>query len=81
MGRGRSAELIGLRNKKLVERYYYWSEIKRRRFDDVIYILSTQEFFVHERTITEVLRKGNDYLNILIAKKPSSGQLSIFPES
>jgi hypothetical protein len=81
MGRGRSSKLIHLRNKKLVERYYYWSEIKRLRFDDVINILSTQEFFITERTITEVLRNGNDYLNTLITMNPSSGQLSIFPKS
>ncbi len=39
------------RNYAVITRYYYWTEIKRRRFDDVIRILSENEFFVEERTI------------------------------
>jgi len=80
MPRGRSLELIEKRNKRLIERYYYWSEVKRRRLDDVFIILSQQEFFIHERTILEILRKNNDYLNSLISNKNTSSQLTLFHE-
>ena len=43
------------RNRTLVARYYYWTEIKRRRFDDVVKILSDYEFFVEDRTISNTI--------------------------
>ena len=65
MAKGRSAELIKLRNKKLIERYFYWSEIKRRRFDDVLTILSTEEFFLSEATIERLIRDNDGLLQKL----------------
>ena len=43
------------RNRTIVARYYYWTEIKRRRFDDVMKILSDYEFFVGDRTTQNAL--------------------------
>lgn len=42
--RGRNKELIQERDKKLFERFYYWSEVRRLRFDDTIKKLSEEEF-------------------------------------
>ena len=39
MSKGRSKNLIKKRNEALIRRYYYWTEIRRRRFDDVLKIL------------------------------------------
>lgn len=46
---------LAKRNRTIAARYYYWTEIKRRRFDDVMKILSDYEFFVGERTIQNAL--------------------------
>ena len=51
------------RNRIMTARYYYWTEIKRRRFDDVLRILSDNEFFVEERTISNTLVEQDDFLN------------------
>lgn len=45
MGKGRNKNLVELRDQALLRRYYYWTEIKRLRFDDVYQILSEREFF------------------------------------
>jgi hypothetical protein len=54
--KGRSKELIKRRNEALLRRYEYWTEVKRRRFDDVLRILSEDEFFVSEATILNILK-------------------------
>ena len=74
----KNSELLKLRDRKLVERFYYWSEIERRRFDDVYRILSHDEFFVSPQTITKVIRKENDYLNELIETKKNKNQMKLF---
>ena len=38
------AERVHARNRALIARYYYWTEERRRRFDDVMRILSEDEF-------------------------------------
>ncbi len=63
--KGRSAELIALRNRLLIARYYYWSEVKRRRFDDVLSIIEHQELFISEKRILKVLRDNDTYLRQL----------------
>ena len=40
-------------------------EARRRRFDDVMHILSEHEFFVDERSIMDVLRGVSHYLSDL----------------
>jgi hypothetical protein len=54
--KGRDQQLIEKRNKKLCERYHYWCEVKRRRFDDVLRILSEEEFFISEQRIMYIIR-------------------------
>lgn len=57
--KGRSRRLIALRNQKIAERYYYWTEVRRLRFDDAVKILSEQEFFLSEFMIWQILRKNS----------------------
>lgn len=68
------------RNKCLVARYYYWTEIKRRRFDDVMKILSDYEFFVDDRTISNTLVDYNDLYVSFLKNRYSGRKLSkLFP--
>ena len=55
---GRIGRLIERRNDKLVERFYYWTEVQRLRFDDAIRQLSENEFFLFlsENMIVNILR-------------------------
>ncbi len=79
--KGRDKQLIERRNRKLVERYYYWTEVKRRRFDDVLETLSNEEFFISESRILVLLRENNEQLNELIAEKQKTNQLSLFNQN
>jgi hypothetical protein len=54
-------EHVYKRNRELIARYYYWTEIRRRRFDDVMRILS-EEFHVEDRTVSNALLDFGDYL-------------------
>lgn len=51
-------ELRKKRDTKIVERFIYLYDIKRKRFDDTIYVLKWEEFFLKERTLKEIIRKG-----------------------
>jgi len=62
VNRGR---LVENRNKCLLTRYYFLSEIKRLRFDDVLKQLSENEFFLTEKYITNIIREGGNYLQEL----------------
>ncbi|MCG8477048.1 MAG: hypothetical protein MI784_16395 [Cytophagales bacterium] len=75
MKKGRSADLISRRNSALVKRFYFWTEIKRRRFDDTLQILSLDEFFISEQTIENILRKNLSLLDSLMDRKPTQRQL------
>ncbi len=57
MKHGRDPQLISSRDLKMFERYYYWTEIKRLRFDDAIQRLSKEEFFVSESRVMQILRR------------------------
>lgn len=57
MPRGRSKQLIDARDMKMFERYYYWTEIRRLRFDDTITKLSKEEFFISEGRVMQIVRK------------------------
>jgi hypothetical protein len=56
--KGRSQELIERRNRKLIERYYHLTEVERRRFDDVTFTLSYNEFFIAEHTIGQIIKQN-----------------------
>lgn len=71
---------IEKRNRVLIARYYYWTELKRRRFDDVIGILSDQEFFVEERTISNALLAFDSFLQGFIKESATPATLKkMFP--
>ena len=50
-------ELINKRNNDIVKKHTYLYDVKRKRFDDVIYELQWTYFFLTERTIKEILRR------------------------
>lgn len=66
---------VNSRNRLMIARYYYWTEIRRRRYDDVMSILSEQEFFIEERTISNALLDLEDYLHELYEKKKDIREL------
>lgn len=57
MARGRNKELLSSRDLKMFERYYYWTEIRRLRFDDTIKKLSEEEFFISESRVLQIIRR------------------------
>lgn len=68
------------RNRALTARYYYWTELCRRREDDVRRLLCDNEFFVEERTVANALADQNDYLAGLIRGRVSRRELRrLFP--
>lgn len=78
MNKGRDKRLIKLRDQKLIERYYYWTEVKRRRFDDAILILSESEFFISQQRVLYIIRQNNSLLNKMIYDNKNQNQLSLF---
>ncbi len=68
------------RNRLMTARYYYWTELHRRRFDDTLRILADREFFIEERTIEKALLEQDDYYRELIDTKATKRQLRrIYP--
>ena len=55
--KGRNRRLIEARNRKIAQRYYYWTEVKRLRFDDAVKELAENEFFLSEFTVWQILKK------------------------
>ena len=72
IGKGRSGDLIKMRNYTLVNMYYYYTEIKRLRYDDTIEALS-RAFFISGRTIHNIMKEkqNNKLLSGIFKKKPS----------
>lgn len=71
MGKGRDAELIKKRDEALCRRYVYWTEVQRLRFDDVLIILSEQEFFISQERILNIIRRAKklpDHKDIALPK-------------
>ena len=88
MPRGRNKDLIKARNEKIAQRWYYWTEKQRLRFDDALKILSQQEFFLSEDRILYILRehikdhpdpKISTHITIK-APRLTAEQLSLFPD-
>jgi hypothetical protein len=72
--KGRNKELIERRNMALVKRFFYHSEIKRRRTDDVLRILSQDEFFLTEQVIWRTIMANQPLLDELYKLKPTDEQ-------
>ena len=60
MSKGRNKNLIKKRNEALIRRYYYWTEVRSRRFHDVLKILSEEEFFLSEERILSIIREAGN---------------------
>lgn len=54
---GRNQELREARDQRLFERYYYWTEVVRLRFDDALKKLSEEEFFLSEIRVFQIIRE------------------------
>ena len=90
--KGRNRRLIEARNRKIAQRYYYWTEVKRLRFDDAVKELSENEFFLSEFMIWQILKKTSapntpntpntpkEYTPKKQQSKSSDDQLTLFPE-
>lgn len=66
---------LNVRDKVLIARYYYWTEIERRRFDDVMKILAEREFFIDERRIGVILVEQDELYRQMCQEKPSRTDL------
>lgn len=57
MSKGRNKDLVTERDRRMFERYYYWTEVCRLRFDDAIRRLSREEFFISEARVLQIVRR------------------------
>ena len=57
MPKGRDKYLIEARDRKMFERFYFWSEVQRLRFDDTIAKLAYEEFFLSEATTLRIIKR------------------------
>jgi hypothetical protein len=82
MSRGRDRKLIDRRDAMLLRRYFFWTEVKRVRFDDALRKLSEDEFFISEERILRIIREKYDtFSDNLAASNPKPMQLSLFTEA
>ena len=63
---------LAKRNRTIAARYYYWTEIKRRRFDDVMKILSDYEFFCGRAHHTERTGRPRRTATLAAAATPNN---------
>lgn len=73
--KGRSAKLIHRRDEFLMIRYFYFTEVKRMRFDDVLKVMSEDEFFIESATIVNRLTFLTDKIRERFDSKPSLAKL------
>jgi len=74
--KGRSFELVSERNRALIIRYWYWSEIWQRRHASVLDTLQHQEFFLMPGRVEVILRNDNGYYNQLCGIRPTCKELA-----
>lgn len=74
--RGRSESLIKQRNEAMVARYYYWAHVKKLKYEECIGNLSL-EFYLHERTIIDILIDNSIDISGLVSEKATVQQLKI----
>lgn len=82
--RGRDAELIELRNKRLLERFVYWYEVKKVRLDETLRLLSREEFFISEQRIWCIIKEARGILTkefVSSVKKPKVTAIRGIPSS
>jgi hypothetical protein len=76
--RGRNNTLLNRRNQQLIIRYYYWYELQRKRMDDVITILSEEEFYLQPYTVREILRSNTELIKELKRQRPDEKKLPYY---
>ena len=67
--KGRSADLIKLRNECLIDRYFYYG-LQKFRYNYILDILS-KEFFLSPITIPEVIEANFEKLSALKKEQPA----------
>ncbi len=78
-GRGRNKDLISGRNRALFYRYYFYSKINKTPYDDILLLLSEQ-FFLNERTVVNLITEGHSQLKKIYAEHLSAKELQkMFP--
>jgi hypothetical protein len=73
--KGRSAHLLRKRDEMMMIRYFYYTEVKRYRFDDVLKVLSEEEFFIETQTILNRLTSLDLKIKEYFDNKPSLAKL------
>ena len=62
------------RNELLIARYYYMSELKRLRFDDVVFRLSST-FFISDIYVVRLLSALSEQFDLMKAERPTRESL------
>lgn len=73
-GRGRSAELIEQRDRKMVARFYFYIRIKGLAFEVTIRQL-VREFDLSERRIIDLLTEKADLVSQYVNQEPAISSL------
>lgn len=80
----RNTQRLEQRNQRILDRYIYWTEERRVRFDDAITILADDEFFLSEETIMDIirdmLRAGKRGSNGMTATRPKFIGFRVLPQ-
>lgn len=82
--KGRDIKLIQLRDEKLCERFVYHYEVCKIRLDEVLRILSEEEFFLSEQRIWNIIKRRSSALAdeyIAQVKKPKVRAIRGVPTS
>jgi len=72
--RGRSNNLINIRDRKLAIRYWYYTVIKKLSYEETIKHLQA-EFDIAEYTVVKRLEKENGHINQLMESNPAIAEL------
>lgn len=73
--KGRSSALIQERDRALITRYWYWSEVWQRRHEMVLQALM-EEFFLMPRRIEQIIRDDDSIYKQLTKEGPSCKELA-----
>ena len=77
--RGRSDELVKKRNELLIHRYYYYSKIELKQYENVLSELE-KEFFLAPITIVKIVHTNIEMLKNINKSKPQKSYFKgLFP--
>ena len=63
---------LARRDRALASRFWYWSEVRRRRHDDVLGVLGDCEFFLDVQTVSRILVRESGYISELSRSEGAS---------